>query len=109
MCPPEHLPIIVMPDGEQMVADLYIAVGSIVSRQTNGQIYESAYGLRGIKIGKLQTVDQIMRKLRLSPTECVKAIISITRIINQIQMDQRDIISLIGPRENTSLALDLAE
>lgn len=42
--PEVDLPVIVLKNGSTFKADIYIAVGSIVSRQTNGQIYESAYG-----------------------------------------------------------------
>ncbi|TQS34809.1 hypothetical protein Golomagni_04795 [Golovinomyces magnicellulatus] len=36
------LPMIVMKDGSTMIADLYMAVGSVTSRQTVGQIFESS-------------------------------------------------------------------
>jgi hypothetical protein len=48
---PADLPIIVLEDGSSMTADLYMAVGSIVSRQTVGQVYEAWAGWRAAKDG----------------------------------------------------------
>ena len=104
---PQHeLPVIVMQNGTQMIADLYIAVGSIVSRQTNGQIYESAYGLRGALdgirpiVGEAYNTDSeeckylikstsgsiIHRQLPSGIVEPVRATVGITRVISQTQM-----------------------
>lgn len=38
-------------------ADMYISVGSIVSRQTSGQVYEAAHGLRRASGGFRCVVD----------------------------------------------------
>ncbi len=104
--PQENLPMIVLKDGSIFHADLYIAVGSIVSRQTNGQIFESAHGLRAAREGKLYTTqptfdpsseecDYVMnpmtgkiitRELPSGTIEPIRATIGITRIINQTQM-----------------------
>ncbi len=104
--PQEDLPILVMEDGSTFNADLYIAVGSIVSRQTNGQIYDSAHGLKGARSGKLLAVggeidtstescayvlnpttgEIIMKMLPSGTIEPVRATVGITRIINQTQM-----------------------
>lgn len=101
-----ELPVIVMKDGSSMIADAYMAVGSIVSRQTNGQIYESACGWKGAREGKLQTVDEVLTTdtdecdyiyfadtgqtiMRLMPSgviEPIKATVGMTRFLNQTQM-----------------------
>jgi hypothetical protein len=100
------LPVIVLKDGSTMIADAYMAVGSIVSRQTNGQIYESACGWKGAKEGQLQTVGDvtstdseecdhilfadtgkvIMRQMPSGKVEPIKASIGMTRFLNQTQM-----------------------
>jgi hypothetical protein len=99
------LPVIVMKNGSTMIADAYMAVGSIVSRQTNGQIYESASGWKGAREGKLQTVDQvettdtdecdyvysartgktIMREMPSGKIEPIRATVGMTRFLNQTQ------------------------
>lgn len=104
--PQEDLPIIVMEDESSFTADIYIAVGSIISRQTSGQIYESASGWRGARDGILQTVDDVidpssdhcdyivnprngtivMRQMPSGTVEPIRATVGITRVINQTQM-----------------------
>nr|POE67340.1 dna-directed rna polymerase subunit beta [Quercus suber] len=53
---PVDLPLIIMKDGSTFQADLYMAIGSVVSRQTNGIIVESGYGMRAAADGKKSTV-----------------------------------------------------
>lgn len=104
--PQEDLPVLVMEDDSTFCADLYIAVGSIVSRQTNGQIYDSAYGLRAARSGKMVTIDGeictesesckyvidpatgniIMSQTVSGSIRPIRATVGITRIINQTQM-----------------------
>lgn len=102
----EDLPILIMKDGSEFIADIYIAVGTIVSRQTNGQIYESGYGLRGARDGVMHTVREpdnthtdtceyimdpctgkvIYRQIPSGKVEPIRATVGITRIIAQTQM-----------------------
>lgn len=104
--PYEDLPTIVLKDGSIMVADLYMAVGSVLPRQTNGQIYESEAGLQSARNGHICTVDKVMSTdteecdyiinsvtghiiMKQGPSgkvSPVHATIGITRIINQTQM-----------------------
>lgn len=103
---PENLPLIVMKDGTTLVADIYIAVGSVVTRQTNGQVYESQGGLNAVRSGKIQIASEIkstdteecayimngkkghviMRELPSGKVEPIRATIGFTRVINQTQM-----------------------
>lgn len=55
--PYHELSIIVMEDGTSFVADLYMAVGSVVSRQTVEQIYEADIGWRSAQSGKMAIAD----------------------------------------------------
>lgn len=104
--PIEDLPMIVMKDGSSFNADIYIAVGSIVSRQTNGQIYESGVALNAAKTGNMYTTgsgvpteteecdyimdsttgELIMRQLSSGVVEPIRATVGITRLLNQTQM-----------------------
>lgn len=104
---PQHeLPLIVMENGGRFYADIYIAVGSIVSRQTSGQIYDSSHGLRAAREGKMatsgfevdtssesfkyiirpQTGEILTRKTSDEVEVPVRGTIGIARIINQTQM-----------------------
>ena len=42
---PENLPVLHMDDGTQLIPDVVVAMSSIVTRQTNGQLYEAAKSL----------------------------------------------------------------
>ena len=52
----ENLPIVGTKNGPQFRADIYIAVESIVSRQTNGQVCEATQGLQRAQTGILAVV-----------------------------------------------------
>jgi hypothetical protein len=103
----EDLPVIVMKDGSSFVADLYMAIGSVVSRQTNGMIIESELAMRGAMEGKKVTVgyaddcelddckfliNPITGKPMTcqfqegGPTSIMKASVGMVRVINQTQM-----------------------
>jgi RNA polymerase Rpb2, domain 6 len=103
----EDLPMIVMKDGSSFNADLYMAVGSIVPRQTNGMIVESGMAMRAAMQGKKMTVgyaddgefeecQYIINPITGMPMTCrfeqggseclMKATIGIVRVINQTQM-----------------------
>lgn len=103
---PQHeLPIIVMPDGSSFTADIYMAVGSIVSRQTNGQFYESGAAARVAKDGRkgavytdesidtddcsyimhASTGTKILREIPGSRIEPIRATVGMTRVLNQTQ------------------------
>lgn len=103
----EDLPLIVMKDGSSFTADLYMAVGSIVSRQTNGMIIESELAMRGAMDGKKVTVgysddcdldecDYLINAMTGKPMTCkfndrdnisiMKASVGMIRVINQTQM-----------------------
>lgn len=101
-----NLPIIVMNDGSSFTADLYIAVGSIVSRQTNGQIFESGCAWRAARDGVPRAIadtsdisteecsyllkglsGKIMQcQLETGEVRPIKATVGMTRVINQTQM-----------------------
>lgn len=103
---PVDLPQIVMKNGSTFHADLYMAVGSIVSRQTNGIIIESGIGLQAAANGKKSTVGfsedgeteeckhllnpitgEVMKCQMLDGTvEDMRATIGIIRVLNQTQM-----------------------
>ena len=59
--PQEHLSVIMIKDRNTLIADL--AMGSIISRQTNGQIYKSVHGLRGVRDKTRLAIDKIKRHL----------------------------------------------
>lgn len=103
----EDLPMIVMKDGSSFVADLYMAVGSVVSRQTNGMIIESELAMRGAMEGKKVTVgyaddcdldecQYLINGITGKPMTCqlkengpvsiMKASVGMIRVINQTQM-----------------------
>jgi hypothetical protein len=103
----EDLPVIVMKDGSSFVADLYMAVGSVVSRQTNGMIIESELSRRGAMEGKKVTVGYaddcdldeckfLINPITGKPMTCqlqengpvsiMKASVGMIRVINQTQM-----------------------
>lgn len=103
----EDLPMIVMKDGSSFVADLYMAVGSVVSRQTNGMIIESELAMRGAMKGEKVTVGYaddcdldecayLMNGITGQPMTCqfsedspvtlMKASVGMIRVINQTQM-----------------------
>ncbi len=104
--PYEDLPVITMPDNTTFVADLYMAVGSVVSRQTNGQIYESGAGWGAAKTGTpgyiatpqdvhMEECSRIISGIDGSHIVCqstdgtienVKATVGITRVLNQTQL-----------------------
>lgn len=46
---PEDLPMIVNDHGIQMIPDVVVAMSSIVTRQTNGQLFETAHSLQLLK------------------------------------------------------------
>jgi hypothetical protein len=103
---PEDLPLIVLKDGSSMTADLYMAVGSIVSRQTVGQVYEAWAGWRAAKDGLVnmtaefdekaiepckyiinpRTGGPIVHKNKDGTLEASKASIGIARFFDQTQM-----------------------
>lgn len=103
---PQHeLPVISMKDGTTFIADLYMAVGSIVSRQTSGQVFESSYGLRAARSGIRSVVEGDINKATESgyiinsvtgklvteqypdgTIRPISATVGITRIIAQTQM-----------------------
>jgi len=104
IAPYHDLPLIVMPDGSSFVADLYMAVGSVISRQTAGQIYESGAGWRAAALGKIATadiedsstetcsylIDSITGKVIVSAMpdgsiQKIEATVGITRVFNQTQ------------------------
>jgi DNA-directed RNA polymerase beta subunit len=103
----EDLPVIVMPDGTSFTADLYMAIGSIVSRQTNGMILESGIAMRasidGIKAtvgyaddGEYEECSYIINSATGEPMRCqykdtgyeslIKATVGMIRVVNQTQM-----------------------
>lgn len=103
----QDLPLIVMKDGSSFIADLYMAVGSIVSRQTNGMIIESAIAMQSAIDGKKATVgyadnydldesDYLINPITGKPMMCqfenngnlsiMKASVGMIRVINQTQM-----------------------
>jgi hypothetical protein len=100
------LPMIVMPDGSSFTADLYMAVGSVTSRQTVGQILESSAALKAAREGHMNKVED---PLEQGTEECeylisgetgrvivsalpdgkvvpIKASVGITRVFNQTQL-----------------------
>ena len=103
---PQHeLPILVMPDGSSFTADIYIAIGSVVSRQTNGQFYESGAAMRVARDGKKKAVyteesidtedcsyimhastgEIVYREIPNVRIEPVRATVGMTRVFNQTQ------------------------
>lgn len=95
-----------MPDGSSFTADIYVAIGSIVSRQTNGQFYESGAAMRAAKDGRkgavyteesidtddcsyimhASTGEIIYREIPKKRIEPIKATVGMTRVFNQTQM-----------------------
>lgn len=103
--PYEDLPMIVMKDGTALIADLYMAVGSVVSRQTVGQIYEAGAGWRAARTGNIAIADIsdnaiedcdyimdpitgeiITSELPDGSIQSIQATIGITRVFNQTQL-----------------------
>lgn len=103
---PADLPVIVMKNGGTFQADLYMALGSIVSRQTNGIIIESGIALNAAADGKKVTVGfaddgdteeckyildgitgEVMTcQMTDGSIHVMKASIGIIRVLNQTQM-----------------------
>lgn len=96
----------VMEDGQRFYADIHMAVGSIVSRRTNGQIHGSSHGLRAAKAGQLDVEDSdvntqsesfkylirqqkgniLARPVGNGKMEPVRGTIGISWVINQTRM-----------------------
>lgn len=106
LMPVEDLPVIIMPDGTTMVADIYMAVSSITSRQTVGQILESSSAYCAARDAH---TDMIADDTDMEPIECkylldggtgqimtgvtpagnrvvLKASVGIIRVFNQTQL-----------------------
>lgn len=104
--PMEDLPMVVMPDGQTFTADLYIAVGSITSRQTVGQMYESGAAYRAVRDSEVDKVESssemkteeckylmdgisgqiIMTELENGKIRPVEASVGFIRVFNQTQL-----------------------
>lgn len=100
------LPVIVTEDRQRFYAHIYIAVGSIVSRQTNSHIYDSSHGLRAARAGQLdvegsdvntqsesfkylkrpQKGNILARLVANGKMELVRGTIGISWVTNQTQM-----------------------
>lgn len=54
----EDMPVCRLKDGQQIIPDVVVAVGSIVSRQTVGQVYESGAGIQRLSDPSMSDVVQ---------------------------------------------------